>query len=48
MNMITILMMSAVLASPDLLQLKVFWNKGYDVIVTFLDTTIKVLSSDSS
>ena len=30
-NMVTILMMSAKLATPDFLKIKVFWNKSYDV-----------------
>ena len=43
--MVTILMISAKLAT---LKIKVFWNKGYDVIVSVLDVTNKVLSYDSN
>ena len=31
--MVAILMMSEKLATPDLLEIKVFRNKGYDVII---------------
>ena len=37
--MVTILMMPAKMATPGLLKMKVFWNKGYDV-------TNKILSCD--
>ena len=37
----TILMMSAKLATPGLLKIKIFWNKGYDVIILDYDTTNK-------
>ena len=30
--MVTILMMSAKMPNPGLLKIKVFWNKGYDVM----------------
>ena len=43
--MVTILMISAKLAT---LKIKVFWNKGYDVIVSVRDVTNKVLSCDSN
>ena len=45
--MVTILMMSAKLASPGLLKLKIFQNKGYDVIVLDYVVTNKILSHDS-
>ena len=32
MNMVAILIMSAIVATLDLLKIKVFWNKGYDVV----------------
>ena len=32
-------MMSAKMATPDLLKLTVFWNKGYDVIIPVNDVT---------
>ena len=40
-------MMSAKLATPGLLKLTVFWNKGYDVILSVDDGTNKILSRDS-
>ena len=45
--MVIILMMSAKMATPDLLKTTVFWNKGYDVIITTHDVTNKTLSRDS-
>ena len=39
-NMVTILMMSAKMATPGLL--KVFWNKSYDVITFVHDVTSKI------
>ena len=45
-NMVTILMMSARLATLGLLNLKVFWNKGYDVIISGHDVTSKIFSHD--
>ena len=41
-------MMSAKLATPGLLKITVFWNKGYDVIISVDDVTDKILSSDSN
>ena len=35
-NVVLILMMSAKMATPGLLKIKVFWNKGYDVIIQSL------------
>ena len=46
--MVTILIMSAKMASLDLFKIKVFWNKGYDVIIFVHDVTNKVLSRDSN
>ena len=46
--MAAILMMSAKLATLDLLKIKIFWNKGYDVIISVHDVTNKVLSHGSS
>ena len=37
-------MMSAKVATPGLLKVTVFWNKGYDVIISVDDVTIKILS----
>ena len=46
--MVTILMMSAKTATLGLLKIKVFWNKGYDVIISAHDVTNKLLSHDSN
>ena len=46
--MVTILMMSAKLATLGLLKKIVFWNKGYDVIISVHDVTSKTLSPDSN
>ena len=43
-KIVAILMMSAKLATLDLLELKVTWNKGYDVIFFVHDVTNKILS----
>ena len=43
-----ILMMSAKLAIIGILKIKAFWNKGYDVIISVHDVTIKILSCDSN
>ena len=40
--------MSAKMATPGLLKIKVFWNKGYDVIISVHDVTNKILSRDSN
>ena len=40
--------MSAKKATPDLLKITVFWNKGYDVIISVDDVTNKILSRDSN
>ena len=45
---VTILMMSAKMATPDLLKITVLWNKGYDVIIYVHDIPIKILSHDSN
>ena len=47
-NMITILMMSAKMATPSFLKLKVFSSKNYYVIISVHDVTNKVLSVDSN
>ena len=39
-------MMSAKMATPALLKIKVFWNKGYYVIYSVYDVTNKILSHD--
>ena len=40
--------MSAKMATPGLLKITVFWNKGYDVIISVDDVTNKILSRDSN
>ena len=45
--MVTILMMSAKMATPGLFKIRVFWRKGYDVIVYVHEVTNKFLSPDS-
>ena len=39
-------MMSAKMATPGLLKIIAFWNKGYDVIISVDDVTNKILSRD--
>ena len=46
--MVTILMMSAKVTTPGLLKIRVFWNNGYDVIISVHDVTNKILSRDSN
>ena len=46
--MVRILIMSAKMATPGLLKIKVFWNKGYDVIISVHDVTNKFLSHNSN
>ena len=41
-------MMSAKMATSDLLKIKVFWNKGYDVTIYVHDVTNKIISRDSN
>ena len=41
-------MMSAKMATPGLLKITVFWNKGYYVIIFVEDVTNEVLSRDSN
>ena len=45
--MVKILMMSAKMATPALLKIKVFSNKGYNVIYSAYGVTSKILSHDS-
>ena len=44
--MVTILMMLAKLATLGLLEIKVFRNKGHDVIVSLFDITTKFYHQD--
>ena len=46
--MVKTLMMSAKMAMPGLLKIKVFWNKGYYVIYYVYDVTNKILSHESN
>ena len=41
-------MVPAKAATPSLLKVKVFWNKGYDVIIYVHNVTNKNLSRDSN
>ena len=41
--MVTIFMMSAKMATLDLLEIKVFWSKGYDVIIPDCDVMNKLV-----
>ena len=41
-------MMSAKLATPGLLKIKIFQNKYYNVIIPEYDVTNKILSYDSN
>ena len=41
-------MISAKMATPGLLKMTVFWNKGYDVRISVDNVTHKILSRDSS
>ena len=46
--MVKILMMSATMAAPALLKIKVFWNEGYYVIYSVYDVTNKIFSHESN
>ena len=46
-NMIIILMVSAKLATLDLLKINVFWSEGYDAMISVHDFTNKILSPNS-
>ena len=46
--MVVILIISANLATPGILKRKLFWNKGYDVIISVHDVTNKILTRDSN
>ena len=36
------------MATLDLLKIKIFWNKGYDIMIYVHYTTNKILSCDSN
>ena len=46
--MVAISMMSTKMATLGLFKIKVFWKKGYDVIIFVYDVINKNLSSDSN
>ena len=46
--MVTILMMSAKMATLGPVKIKVFRNKGYDIIISVYDGINKILSRDSN
>ena len=46
--MVAILMMSAKMATLELVIIKVFWNKGYEVIISAYDITNKILLRDTN
>ena len=46
--MVTILMISAKMATQGLCKIKVFWKKGYDVVIFVNDVTSKILSCNSN
>ena len=47
-NMVAILMISAKLDALGLLKVNVFWNKGYDIIISVHNVTNEILSHDSN
>ena len=46
--MVEFFMMSAKLTTLGLLKIKIFWNKGYDIITPVCDVTNKLLSHHSN
>ena len=46
--MVASLMMWAKLAILGILKIKLFWNKGYDIIISVHDVIIKILFLDSN
>ena len=46
--MVKILMMSAKMAAPTLLKIKLFWNKDYYVIYSVYEINNKILLHDSN
>ena len=46
--MVAILMVSAKLDTLGHLKVKVFWNKGHDIVNSVYDITNKILSGDSN
>ena len=48
MNMVPILIMSVKMGTLDLLKIKLFWNKDYDVIISVHDVIYKISSRNSN
>ena len=46
--MVTTLMLLAKMAIPGLRKIKIFWKKGYDIIISVNDITSKILLCDSN
>ena len=46
--MVIILMMLAKVATSDFLRIKIFWSKGFDVIISVHDVINKILLSYSN
>ena len=46
--MVTILMVSAKMATPGILKIKIFLNKDYDALLSVHDVINKILSRDSN
>ena len=46
--MIANFMISAKLATLGLLKIKIFWNKGYDVMISLHDVINNILSRESN
>ena len=46
--MVTTLMISAKIVTLGPLQIKIFWNKGYEVIISVYDVSNEILSLDPS
>ena len=46
--MVIILMMSTKMATLGLFEIKIFWNKDYDIITSVHDVTNKIFSCDSN
>ena len=46
--MVTVLIISAKLATLGFLKIKVFWNEGHDVITSAHDVTNRILSGESN
>ena len=45
-NIVKVLMMSAKMATPDLLKIKIFWKETHDVSISAHDVTSTILSRD--